>query len=125
MALTISHNKTSFSKLLLKTLKYTGSTFVVVAMGLLLSIRAYGQQTTATARMDATSITVGDQARLFIDVQHNPATGNLVWANIPDTFNHLEVVEKGKIDTLKQGNTITYRQRLLITGFDSGVFKIP
>ena len=77
------------------------------------------------ARIDAKQITVGDQARLFIDVQNNPATTRLQWAVIPDTFDHLEVVEKGKIDTIKQGNVITYRQRLLITGFDSGVFKIP
>ncbi len=49
----------------------------------------------------------------------------LQWAVIPDTFNHLEVVERGRIDTIKQGNLTTYRQRLLITGFDSGVYKIP
>lgn len=77
------------------------------------------------ARIDARQITVGDQARVFIEAQNNPATTRLQWATIPDTFDHLEVVEKGKIDTIKQGDMVTYRQRLLITGFDSGVFKIP
>jgi hypothetical protein len=77
------------------------------------------------ARIDAKQITVGDRARLFIEAQNNPATSRLQWATIPDTFNHLEVVERGKIDTIKQGDGVTYRQRLLITGFDSGVYKIP
>ncbi len=78
-----------------------------------------------SARMDAKQITVGDQARYFIEVQHNPSSGKLNWPAFTDTFDHLEIVEKGKIDTIQQGGTVTYRQRLLITGFDSGVFKIP
>ncbi|MBS1585248.1 MAG: hypothetical protein JSS82_06830 [Bacteroidetes bacterium] len=79
----------------------------------------------ATARIDATKITVGDQARLFLEVQHDPSQSRLQWAYIPDTFNHLEVVEKGKIDTVKQGNIVTYKQRLLVTGFDSGAYMVP
>jgi hypothetical protein len=78
-----------------------------------------------TARMDVRQITVGDQARFFIEAQHNPSVGRLQWAVIPDTFNKLEIVERGKIDTVKQGDIVTYRQRLIITGFDSGMFKIP
>ncbi len=79
----------------------------------------------AGARLDANQIVVGDQARLFIQVQNNPSLGRLQWATIPDSFNNLEIVERGKIDTTRQGDIVTYRQRLLITGFDSGVFKIP
>jgi len=79
----------------------------------------------ASARIDAKQILIGDQARLFIEVQNNPSAGRLQWAAIPDSFNNLEVVEKGKIDTLNQGDVVTYRQRLLVTGFDSGLFKIP
>src|SRR5690606_35255576 len=86
---------------------------------------ATAQDAKVTARIDAARITVGDQARLFIEVQNNPATGKLQWASIPDTFNNLEIVEKGNIDTVTQGNTVTYKQRLLITGFDSGAYTIP
>lgn len=78
-----------------------------------------------TARLDATTITVGDQARLFIEVKQKKDEARLQWAMIPDTFNTLEVVERGKIDTQQNGNIITYKQRLLITGFDSGSFQIP
>ncbi len=79
----------------------------------------------AGARMDATRITVGDQARLFIEVQNNPSKGRVQWAAIPDSFNNLEIIERGKIDTLNQGGIMTYKQRLVITGFDSGLFKVP
>jgi hypothetical protein len=91
---------------------------------ILLSSSSFAQNTSATARIDATQIMVGDQARVFLEVQHNPAN-RLQWATIPDTFNNLEVIEKGKIDTIANGGLTTYRQRLLITGFDSGMFKVP
>jgi hypothetical protein len=78
-----------------------------------------------SARLDANKIMVGDQARLFIEVEHNASAARLQWAIIPDTFNKLEIVEKGKIDTAKNGDLATYKQRLLITGFDSGVYTIP
>lgn len=86
---------------------------------------ASAQQSTVTAKLDASKITVGDQARVFIEVIHSSKSGKLQWAAIPDTFNNLEVVEKGKIDTTTQGSMLVLRQRLLVTGFDSGMFVIP
>lgn len=85
---------------------------------------AQGDARVAT-RVSSSQITVGDQVRLFFDVQNNQSTGKLQWAVIPDSVNGLEIVEKGKIDTITNGNFVTYRQRLLITGFDSGLFQIP
>ena len=79
----------------------------------------------AAARIDATHITIGDQVRVFIEVHNNASLSKVQWAAIPDTFNNLEVVERGKIDTSKQGDITTYKQRLLVTGFDSGSFFIP
>ena len=93
---------------------------------MLLSSHSFAQgEAKAGARLDVRQITIGDQARLFLEVQNSSPTTRVQWAVIPDTFNNLEVVEKGKIDTVKQGGTVTYRQRLLITGFDSGLYKIP
>ena len=83
------------------------------------------QRAGVAARMDARQITIGDQARLFIEAHVDASKGKLQWPVFADTFNHLEITEKGKIDTLVQGVNVTYRQRLLITGFDSGLFKIP
>lgn len=77
------------------------------------------------ARIDAQKINIGDRVRVFIEVQHNPDQGKLQWAFIPDTFNHLEVVDKGKIDTSRNGALNVYKQKLELTGFDSGQFVIP
>lgn len=87
--------------------------------------KLFAQDAKVNARIDARQITVGDQVRLFIEADNNNGTGRLQWAVIPDTFNTLEVVERGKIDTSKQGDVTVYKQRLVITGFDSGVFNIP
>ncbi|WP_276133210.1 hypothetical protein [Polluticoccus soli] len=102
--------------------KLFGTFFVVLST----SIAAYAQgDAKVDVKMDASQILVGDQARYFIEAQHNASQSKLQWATIPDTFNNLEIVEKGKIDTIKQGDLVTYKQRLLITGFDSGMHVIP
>ncbi|MCF8450678.1 MAG: hypothetical protein K9G49_12480 [Taibaiella sp.] len=82
-------------------------------------------EATAAARVDARQIVVGDQVRLFLEVKNYPASGRLEWAAIPDTFNSLEIVERGKIDTQNSGGHVIYKQRLILTGFDSGLFKVP
>lgn len=100
-------------------------TYHVLLLLLLACSTAIAQDEKVGARIDAAQITVGDQARLFVEARHNPATSKLQWAVIPDTFNGLEIVEKGKIDTIKNGSVVTYKQRLLITGFDSGMHTVP
>ncbi|HTN47372.1 MAG TPA: hypothetical protein VL098_13565 [Flavipsychrobacter sp.] len=79
---------------------------------------------TIHAKLDAVDITVGDQIKMFIEARSN-GNSTLQWAFFPDTFNKLEIVERGKIDTSKQGATIIYKQRLLISGYDSGLFQVP
>ncbi|MGN6476604.1 MAG: hypothetical protein ACTHKV_05220, partial [Flavipsychrobacter sp.] len=91
--------------------------FIILLTLLMGKHTIYAQDATVGARIDAAQITVGDQARLFIEAKVDPKKGKLQWATIPDTFNKLEIVEKGKIDTVQQGNEIIYKQRLLITGF--------
>lgn len=103
------------------------SRFLALLFALFAGVAASHAQDNArvTARMDARQITVGDQARVFLEVHNNPATADVKWPAFTDTFNSLEITEKGKIDTLQEGGNVIYRQRLLITGFDSGLFKIP
>ena len=79
---------------------------------------------TVNAKLDAVQILVGDQIKMYIEAKKN-GNATLQWANIPDTFNRLEIVERGNIDTTTQGATTVYKQRLLVTGFDSGLFKVP
>lgn len=99
---------------------------VAVTLLAMLPFAAFAQpDAVTTTRLDVRQIMVGDQARLFIEVKNKPSQGTLFWASIPDSFNNLEIVERGKIDTVVSGDAVTYKQRLLITGFDSGLFKVP
>ena len=110
------------------TYRFRGLAAGVAAVAILVlsSVTALAQpDATATARMDARQIVVGDHVRLFLEVTNKPSLGTVQWAAMPDTFNSLEVVEKGKIDTIAAGDMVTYKQRLVITGFDSGLFKVP
>lgn len=105
----------------------TTAPFLILFLSLLLAGPAGLAQgdVTVGARADATQILIGDQARIFLELRHQPSTSRVAWAAIPDSVDKLEIVEKGKIDTVKNGTMVTYRQRLLVTGFDSGLFAVP
>jgi hypothetical protein len=77
----------------------------------------------AVATLDSASILIGEQFHLTL--QADPAGRRLLWAEIPDSFDHLLVVGRGKIDTVQQEGHSLYRQRLTLTGFDSGQWKVP
>lgn len=125
--MTVTHSNRPVSKQIKHSYFGRRALYGVTLMALLLAgIVARAQpDATATARMDARQITVGDHVRLFLEVRNKPSLGTLGWVAVPDTFNGLEVVERGKVDTLVTGDAVTYKQRLIITGFDSGVFKVP
>jgi len=101
-------------------------TDILSLVGLLQATTGMAQtDASVQARTDATQILVGDQVKLFIEAQHNSKQSRMQWAVLPDTFNSLEIVEKGKIDTVANGDVVTYKQRLLVTGWDSGSFVLP
>jgi hypothetical protein len=110
----------------MKPLNKTHLYTLLAIAAVFLSASAFGQNdASASARTDARQVLVGDQVKMFIEVRIKPGQGRLEWATLPDTFNSLEIVEKGKIDTSKEGAFTVYKQRLLIAGYDSGSFKIP
>lgn len=102
---------------------------IVIAILLVLVSFVYVNRTNAQSKIetkiDAQQIVIGDQLRYFITATIDSTKAQLRWCAFPDTFNTLELVEKGKIDTTRNGVNIVYKQRLLITGFDSGAYLIP
>ncbi|RYZ46379.1 MAG: hypothetical protein EOP49_23395 [Sphingobacteriales bacterium] len=74
---------------------------------------------------NARTMMIGDQVGLFLEVK--PATQNdlIQWPVVTDSFSGLEVVERGPIDTIRARDTFLLRQRILVTGFDSGTYYIP
>ena len=75
------------------------------------------------ANVDRNRIFIGEQIQLKFSV--TGAKAGLNWFNFPDSMNHLEVVKKGKIDTVVNGAAINYSQTITITSFDSGRWDFP
>jgi hypothetical protein len=93
---------------------------------LLLAGRSVGQQ--AEAKLDTTSILIGDQIRLTLSLSC-PKQAVIVWPHVGDTLtSKIEVVRKSSLDSLvaaDQSGLKTFSQQITITSFDSGYFAIP
>lgn len=87
--------------------------------------QAQSGDASVTLSADRDHILVGDEARITISLKHNPALCSVSWPGTPDSFGKLEVLKKDKIDTIKEGSFVQYRQVLSVTGFDSGMHVIP
>jgi hypothetical protein len=72
---------------------------------------------------DRNRIFIGEQIQLKLSV--TGAKAGLNWFNFPDSMNHLEVVKRGKIDTVVNGGSTNYSQTITITSFDSGRWDFP
>jgi hypothetical protein len=75
------------------------------------------------AEVDRDKILIGEQIQLKLTVEN--ARMITSWFNIPDTINHIEVVERNKIDTLDVNDVVTYQQIITLTSFDSGRWEFP
>lgn len=100
---------------------------VFVAMVLCTSFGlAHGQNLSVKTSIDSTSIYIGDQTLLHLELQQNK--GEIV--QLPyfaDTItNGIQVLKTGKPDTVDMGNNrIQVKLDYLVTSFDSGLYYIP
>ncbi len=79
----------------------------------------------AKASLDSTTVLIGKQSTLTIELTKS-ATAPVYWPSFADTLGGVDVVSASAIDTLNvQGGSITLRQMLKVTAFDSGFFVIP
>lgn len=78
-----------------------------------------------TLSTDRKDILLGEQFTLNIKLTSTPGKVVSGWPAVPDSVNHLEVISRGSIDSVREGNKIVYTQALVMTGFDSGHWVIP
>jgi hypothetical protein len=106
-----------------KVSKLRFACFFLIAYSLLLTANA--QSVHVSAKLDSTSMRIGEQIHLHLNAVTPPNT-QVIFPVIPDTIHKLEIVQRSKTDTTKaaDGKTITYHQQYTITGFDSGYFVI-
>ncbi len=94
---------------------------------ILISGVANAQRIKATARLDSTNILLGDQIKLFLEIDH-PKNVKVEFPQIPDSLNQglIEVLGRSGIDTFEADNKelIKQIQSYTITCFDSGSYRI-
>jgi hypothetical protein len=84
------------------------------------------QQIKATARLDSTNILIGDQIKLFLEIDY-PKNVIVEFPQVPDSLSgYIEVLGKSKIDTIDLDNKALQKQirNYTITSFDSGSYRI-
>lgn len=77
------------------------------------------------ASLDKNNFLIGDAIELTLSASYNPLKYSVRFPILNDTFNHFEIVEKSKIDTVLERENSTFIQKYTITNFDSGVWQIP
>ncbi|QGY42404.1 hypothetical protein GM418_01660 [Maribellus comscasis] len=85
------------------------------------------QQIKATASLDSANILIGDQVKLFLEIDH-PKNVKVEFPQLPDTIQSLiEVLERSKVDTFEMDSEELMKQiqSYTITSFDSGSYRIP
>lgn len=76
------------------------------------------------AKVDTNQIRIGEQFKLELNAFVHPNL-EIIFPTLPDTFNHFEIVKRGKIDTIPNSNPLSLRQQYSVTCFDSGFFVLP
>ncbi|MDI9363803.1 MAG: BatD family protein [Flavobacterium sp.] len=88
-------------------------------------LQTVAQKVTTTT--NKSTIRIGEQFELKLSIE--PAANSTVllntWFNLPDSFNHFEVLQRLPIDTFEVGGAKSFTQKILITSYDTGTFKLP
>ncbi len=102
------------------------SLFIVVCISFLCSFGIKAQNVNASATLDSTTILIGGQIDLKIEVSQ-PQGMKINFPVFNDTITkNIEIVEKGEIDSIKLDNDrLVLSQLYRITSFDSGLHYIP
>ncbi|PWU03867.1 MAG: hypothetical protein C5B52_02590 [Bacteroidetes bacterium] len=80
---------------------------------------------TAKLNSDRNHVLLGEQVNLSLDITTTVQKPVIKWYNLPDSFNHLEILKRSAIDSSTEGTIRKYHQTFVITGFDSGIWTIP
>ncbi len=99
---------------------------IYIAVVLLaVSLKGFSQETGAWLQPDTNAITIGDQIGMELGIRVNK-DAVVQWPQIVDTLTgNIEVVNQTGIDTTFEADNKILKQRLTVTSFDSGYFKVP
>lgn len=84
----------------------------------------FAQGITVNAKTDTNAILIGQQFHINLEASY-PKNSNASWFMVSDSIGKLQIVERGKIDTVANAALLQLRQSITVTGFDSGMYTIP
>ena len=93
---------------------------------LLCSQLCFAQYPVVAASVDRSEILIGEQMKLSVEATFTNDDYTVDWPVLPDSFEHFEVVDKSKIDSVyAEGKLSAIKQIFTITSFDSGKWIVP
>lgn len=108
-------------------MKCSLKTGILTTLLFIVAFSANAQQIKATASLDSSNILLGDQVKLFLEIDH-PKNIEVEFPELPDTIlRKIEVLDRSPIDTFELEDE-AFRKQIrswLITSFDSGTYRIP
>jgi len=103
-----------------KTIQHTSLLFICLFLNI-----AWGKAQSIKVSIKPTSILLGERANLTLRTKLEQGGKMVAWPNYADTFNHIEIIKRGKIDSIVEENFIILSQDIELTSFDSGSWVIP
>ena len=95
-------------------------------VGIVVSIQFVSAQLPSLkTSVDRRAILIGEYLEYNVEAVFPSNSYKINWFNVPDSFSHFEVVRRGKIDSIEKKGILTYRQKLTLTSFDSGINVLP
>lgn len=83
------------------------------------------QTSSVKASLNRDHVLIGEPVELKVEVRTTADLPLTQWFNLPDSFNHLEILNRSPLDSVAEASVTTYRQTFTITGFDQGIWMIP
>ncbi|HEX2533168.1 MAG TPA: hypothetical protein VHK69_05505 [Chitinophagaceae bacterium] len=99
------------------------SKFFLWIIGCLAMASGAAQAVKVSAAADRAAILIGEPLQL--QLQATMPGGQPVEWFATDSFPHFEVLQRGAVDTVRDGTTLTLRQTLTLTSWDSGAWQLP
>lgn len=81
---------------------------------------------TVSAVTDRNKILIGEQVVLQLKAEDINTTKTLLesWFTIFDSSNHIQIIKREPVDTVDVNGLTTYLQKIILTSFDSGRWKL-
>lgn len=111
----------------MKRRRYILYRLVIAAGCLIFQFTGFAQSGNAAIQLstDRNQVLIGEPIELKVKVQIPTEVPVTQFFNLPDTFNTLEVLQRGNMDSSVEAAFKIYTQTFFITGFDSGTWAVP